>query len=109
MIVVTAKHLIPKGYTGMAIFPFIILRDTADKNNAMLINHERIHLRQQLELLILPFFLWYFAEYLLRRIRYKEHFAAYRRIGFEEEAYSNEQNPDYLQTRTFWKFLDYIK
>jgi len=68
-------------------------------------NHERIHLRQQLELLVLPFFVWYGLDYLVKLIRYRNKNKAYRNVIFEREAYENEKNLDYLKSRSFWKFL----
>jgi len=53
--IITSKYLVPKGYAAMAIFPFILLHDKKMKENKVLINHERIHLRQQVELLVVPF------------------------------------------------------
>ena len=51
MIVVVAKYLIPKGYRALTVFPLILLSDKSDRSDRVLINHERIHIRQQLELL----------------------------------------------------------
>ncbi|HLP50692.1 MAG TPA: hypothetical protein VK154_07380 [Chitinophagales bacterium] len=42
-------------YSAMAVYPFILVKRKELQNNAVLINHEKIHHRQQLELLILPF------------------------------------------------------
>jgi len=107
MFLIVFKYLIPNGYRGMAVFPFVILRDRADAQNAVLINHEKIHLRQQLELLVLPFFAWYLADYMVKLIRYRDKNKAYRDIVFEHEAYANEKDLDYLKSRPFWKFLKY--
>ncbi len=71
---------------------------------AVLINHERIHLRQQLEMGLILFYIWYFAEYLIRLVQYKKHYLAYLHISFEREAYQNEADLDYLKKRTFWAF-----
>lgn len=108
MFLIVSKYLIPKGYRGLTLFPFVIIRDFLDKENKVLLNHERIHIRQQLELLILPFFVLYFLEYLIRLIQFKDRNKAYRNISFEREAYDNERNLDYLKTRPFWKFRNYI-
>ncbi len=108
MIVIVAKYLIPKGYRGITIFPFIVLSDKNDLVDAVLINHERIHIRQQLELLVLPFFIWYFTEYILRRVKAENHSMAYRSICFEREAYSKEFDLDYLKNRKLFQFLNYI-
>ena len=92
-------------YSGMTIFPFILLRKKDAPHGEVLLNHERIHLRQQLELLIVPFFIWYLLEYLFYRLQGCSHDKAYRSILFEREAYTNQANPDYLLQRKFWAFL----
>lgn len=107
MFLIVTKYLIPKGYRGLTVFPFVFLKHHLDKGNEVFINHERIHLRQQLELLIIPFFIWYFSEYILRLIQYKDRDLAYRNISFEREAYANEKDLNYLKKRFFWNFLKY--
>ncbi|MVM38153.1 hypothetical protein GO730_12120 [Spirosoma sp. HMF3257] len=92
---------------GMALFPFILVRKP--NPGPTLINHERIHLRQQAELGILPFYIWYGLEYLIRRFQYQDHYNAYRNISFEREAFANEQNLAYLIHRPFWRFLRYMR
>jgi hypothetical protein len=108
MIVLVLKYLTPKGFRGITLFPFILLTDKKDREDAVMINHEKIHIRQQLELLIVPFFIWYGTEFLLRWIQYKNKHQAYRNISFEREAYSNERELQYLKSRSFWKFRKYI-
>jgi len=108
MFLIAAKYLIPKGYRGLALFPFVFVKHSLDKKNPVFVNHERIHLRQQFELLVIPFFLWYFMEFLVRFIQYKNWNLAYRNISFEREAYSNEKDLGYLKRRSFWSFLKYI-
>jgi hypothetical protein len=108
MFLVVSRFLIPKGYRGMTVFPFVVVGTAADREDAVLVNHERIHLRQQLELLILPFFVWYGIDFLVKWLRYRDWNAAYRNIIFEREAYANEKDPDYLKSRSFWKFMEYF-
>lgn len=108
MFLIVTKYFIPKGYRGMAVFPFVIMKFSGDKKNKVFLNHERIHLRQQLELLIFPFFVWYFLEFSLRWIQYKNFDLAYRNISFEREAYTNEKDFDYLKRKSFWRFLKFI-
>ncbi|MBE7179565.1 MAG: hypothetical protein INR69_24390 [Mucilaginibacter polytrichastri] len=91
---------------GMALFPFILVRKP--NPGAILLNHERIHLRQQAELGVLPFYLWYILEYLIRRFQYRDHYLAYRNISFEREAFTNESNLFYLKNRPFGNFWRYI-
>ena len=77
------------------------------KKDAVLVNHEKIHLRQQLELLVLPFYVWYVLEFFVRYIRYKNWFMAYSNISFEREAYAKQSDYDYLKSRPLWSFLRY--
>lgn len=90
------------------MFPFILLRKKELKHNQILINHEKIHLRQQLELLIIPFYIWYLSEYYIKYLKYKDSERAYRNISFEKEAYKNDQNLNYLKSRKFWNFTSYL-
>ena len=92
---------------AMALFPFIIVKSKADSNDEVLLNHERIHLRQQLELLIFPFYLLYFINYLLNRFKFDHHYQAYKHIVFEREAYQMEKDLAYLQKRKFWAWLNF--
>jgi len=71
-------------------------------------NHERIHLSQQIEMLILPFYLWYAIEFLLRLVQFKNGYLAYKNISFEREAYANESNLNYVRKRHLWNFTDYL-
>ncbi|GAA4960254.1 hypothetical protein GCM10023315_05200 [Algibacter aquimarinus] len=109
VMVFISKYLIPKGYNGLTIFPFIFLKRKALKQDSVLVNHERIHLKQQLELFVLAFYLCYFIEFLIRLIRYKNWNKAYKNISFEREAYSNEFNLEYLESRPIWAFLKYLR
>lgn len=103
MILVT--RLVP--YSAMAIWPFILVKRKEMKQDAVLINHERIHHRQQLEMLIIPFYLVYFVNYLCNLIKYRAHYKAYREIIFEREAYNMEKDMGYLKNRSIWSFLKY--
>lgn len=107
--ILISKYVVPKGYTGITIFPFIFLKYQALKNNKVLINHEKIHLRQQLELLIIPFFLVYGIEFLCRLTIYRNWKRAYRTISFEREAYTKEKDLEYLKTRPFYNFMKFIR
>jgi hypothetical protein len=109
MFVIVAKYLIPKGYRGLTAFPFVFIKHKFDLDNKVLVNHEKIHLRQQLEILVLPFFVWYLLEYVIRLLQYKNANLAYRNISFEREAYTNEINLEYLKTKRVFSFLNYLK
>ncbi len=94
--------------SGIALFPFILIRNSEDKKNKILINHEKIHLRQQIEMLVIFFYLFYIIEYYYRLFKLKNAFHAYQRISFEREAYANEHDLNYLKKRKFWSFRKYL-
>ena len=108
MFVIVSRYLIPKGFRGITLFPFIVVSERDLKENQVMINHEKIHIRQQIELLILPFFIWYGIEFLIKWALFKDRNLAYRNISFEREAYANEKDLNYLKQRSFWKFLNYL-
>jgi len=93
---------------GMAIFPFILIKNPAKKQDQVLINHEKIHLQQQLELLILPFYFLYLVNYLINLLRYKNHYQAYFNILFEREAFNAEKDLGYLKKRRFMAWIGMI-
>lgn len=107
MIIVCQKPLKMLKVNGIALFPFIFLRKNEDKKNKVLINHEKIHLRQQIELLVVFFYVWYVVEYYYWFFKKKDPFQAYRSISFEREAYDKECELDYLKHRRFWNFMKY--
>ena len=108
MILIVSKYLIPKGFRGMTVFPFVFVSDRIGSRDLVLMNHERIHLRQQIELLVLPFFVIYGLDYLVKLIRYRDKDVAYRNVVFEREAYQNEKDLEYLKSRSFWNFLKFL-
>jgi hypothetical protein len=91
---------------GITLYPFVFHRKKTLPQ--WLINHEYIHIKQQLELGILIFYCWYLLEYLVRLIQYKNHYKAYRNICFEREAYKNDENLDYVTHRKVWAFWAYL-
>ena len=107
-VIVVFKHFFYKNYVGLSLWPFIILKEDGLKADEVLINHERIHLKQQRELLILPFYLWYVAEWLFRTILYLNSYRAYQNISFEREAYANEKDMGYPSKRKTFGFLQYL-
>ncbi len=98
----------PRGFRGLTFFPFVFLKNKEDVLDKVFVNHEKIHLKQQIELLVLPFYVWYVMEFFIRWIMTKDKNAAYRNISFEKEAYTNEKDLNYLQSRSFWRFLNYF-
>ncbi len=109
MFLIVLKHMVPDGFLGVTFFPFIFLKNEDLKKDQVFINHEKIHVRQQLQLLIFPFFIWYMIEFLIKWMIYKDKNIAYRNISFEREAYQNENDFEYLNKLSFWNFINYYK
>ena len=103
------KHILGKNFIAVAIWPVIFVKNATYKQDQLLLNHEKIHLRQQLELLVVFFYIFYAAEFIFRWIKYKNAMRAYRNISFEVEAYSNEKDEDYLKSRKALAFLKYYR
>lgn len=93
---------------AIVLFPFIFIRYPEDRSNRRLLTHEKIHIRQQLELLVLPFYVWYLAEYIFRRMQHRDHLNAYLAISFEREAYACETDANYLNNRPLFAFREYL-
>lgn len=107
--ILISKYIVPKGYTGVTIYPFVFLKYHRLRTDKVLVNHECIHLQQQLELLVLPFYVFYVLEFLLKLLYYGNWKKAYLNISFERESYINENNLEYLKSRKPWQFLKYIR
>lgn len=103
-----SKHIIPKGFIGMTLYPFIFLKQKDLREDEVLINHEKIHLKQQLELGIAFFYLFYGLEWLIKLLKYKNSYITYENLSFEREAYQNEHNLDYIKNRKKWAFIKYM-
>ena len=82
--------------SGITIWPFIFLRPSPELD--VNINHERIHIRQQQETLLLGFFIIYLFEFIYYRLQFNR-YTAYRKISFEKEAFEHEEDMNYLKTR----------
>lgn len=73
------------------------------------INHESIHTRQILELLVVGFYIWYVMEWIYKAIRYRGFYKGYEQISFEREAYAHDHNLEYLTRRPRFAFLKYLR
>ena len=90
---------------AITIWPFIICKGTMSERT---LNHEKIHIKQQQELLLIGFYLLY-TYYWLKNIiwwRMTIH-QAYKEIPFEREAYFNDDYEDYLQERKWFAWWQY--
>lgn len=90
---------------GISLCPFGIYFNGVP--NDILLNHEKIHWRQQVEMLVLPFYVWYLFEFLIRRI-FQSKTLAYRSVSFEREAYAKQHDLMYLKNRRAYLWINYI-
>lgn len=109
MKVIRNKYLPPEGYKAMTVGPLIFVRKPFVLGSVD-INHETIHWEQQKEMWIIPFFLWYIIEFIIKYVYYgfKWH-KAYRSLSFEREAYYNQEIMTYLNNREPFAWINYIK
>lgn len=98
------KYIPFTGFRACNIFGVLFVRGDG-KLSEKTLNHEAIHTAQWKELWYIGFLLWYVIEWLIRLPRGN----AYRNISFEREAYANDKNLTYLQTRERFAFIKYIK
>ncbi|MBK6858698.1 MAG: hypothetical protein IPG95_00105 [Saprospiraceae bacterium] len=85
--------------SAITIWPFIFLREQRYTKDSILLNHEKIHLKQQLETLILFFYFIYAFDYLRNRRKGMNPRTSYFNIRFEQEAYAYEKDLTYLSKR----------
>lgn len=100
------------GVKGITIFPYIILKEKYRnyeylKDEAeVLINHETIHIHQQKELLVIPFYILYGLEWFIKLFKYGKD--SYYNLSFEKEAFINQSNESYITKRKPYSFLKYM-
>jgi hypothetical protein len=96
-------------FNAMCIWPLLFIKPGSGALlKAETLNHERIHARQQLEMLWLFFFLWYGIEYTFRLIQHRDLHAAYMALSHEREAFTNDGNTDYLNKRKGFAWVKYL-
>ena len=93
---------------GMALFPFILVKRVSYKDDKTLINHEKIHLIQQIELLLVFFYLFYILHYFFNLLRYRDHKKAYMNIVFEREAFTMDNDLLYLKGRKLFSWIRFF-
>lgn len=102
-------------FNGITLYPFIFINPHAISEDQIkiLINHEKIHIAQYRELWIIGFYFLYLYYWIrnlimffsIRNLTPKN--ASYYMIPFEIEAYSFEENKDYLETRKPFSWKKY--
>lgn len=100
------RILLPPNIIAITLAPFGIYY-RPEKLSPETLNHEKIHYKQQKEMLIIFFYIWYLLEWLIRiLINGKK---AYISISFERESYLNSKNKSYLETRKKFAWIKYLK
>lgn len=109
MKIVRCSWFPPIRFKAIALVWWIIVRSDVEMTSED-INHEEIHGKQQREMLVLLFFLWYAVEFIIRLIlNPMNYMKVYRRISFEQEAYENDSNLSYLDGRKPYSWIKYLK
>ena len=93
------------GYKAINLFGILFVREGA-KISEQDLNHESIHTVQMKEMLYIFFYIWYIVEWVIRLFKKGN---AYRNISFEQEAYNNEDNLEYLNNRKYYEWFKYLK
>ena len=89
---------------AITLFPFIISRD---EMSDITLNHEKIHIEQQRELLVVFFYILYVWYWLKGKISGMSNDQAYMNIPFEQEAYRKQYQKDYLEKREKYAWRQY--
>lgn len=99
--IVIRNRLLPIGrrFNAINICGLLFVKPNA-RLTPELLNHERIHTRQMLELLIAPFYIVYVLEWLVRVVLSGgDLYGSYRSLSAEREAYRYQNEPGYLKIR----------
>lgn len=121
-----------QGFKAITIWPLVFARKKFRPLDDVTINHEGIHLIQQLEIIILSllvlaiivlslhlsllwlllslgsYYILYCLEYVIRLCAYGRGHEAYRNISFEQEAFLNEKDFNYLIERKAFAWVKHI-
>jgi hypothetical protein len=103
------KIMVSQPVGALALFPFIVVRDTKILQNDEYIRHESIHLRQYVEtllvgILIIGLFQYLYAYFILGKSRLQSYYF----MSHEQEAHQNDEDKDYLKKRKFLAFYKYL-
>lgn len=94
------NNIIPfPGFVAINLFGILFARKIYDPLSKFTVNHEAIHTHQMKELGYIFFYILYLIEWVCKIFYYGNLHKAYRNISFEKEAYANDKNLNYLNTR----------
>ena len=98
------SYFAPIDIGAITLGPVVISRDEMSEQTK---RHETIHYQQYLELFFVGFIILYVGFWLWNIIGGASRRDAYYKIPFELEAYSNDQNENYLQERKRYAWTYY--
>ncbi len=96
---------------GFTFGPFIFIDKSIQRGTRQfdtLLNHEKIHVVQQYELLFIGHWFLYLLFTLVGLIKYRSVHKAYRENVFELEAYNNQDDLLYLHRRKLYSWFKLI-
>jgi hypothetical protein len=102
MKIIVSKWLVPPTAVAWTLWPFIIFKDKKYMTDKIL-QHEKIHIEQQKELLVIPFYIIYVLNFIFNLLTFNP--SPYRNILFEKEAFANEEVEGYLESRKKFAWL----
>lgn len=104
-----------KGFSSITLFGFLVRR--RDKKNVPVSDktwtHESIHHAQSQDFHLwyfgyILFYIWYVLEWILKLPSALFGYRPYYSISFEQSAYRNQNNPEYLKNRKSFDWMKYI-
>lgn len=104
MKIIRTKYIPVRGFSAINLLGILFVHPGVYLSQE-LINHERIHTAQLLEMAIVGFYVWYVVEWLVRLCRRGN---AYRQISFEREAYEHQRDLNYLNHRRHYAWRHYL-
>lgn len=105
MKIIKTKNFPPNGYKAINLFGVVFTKKPLNKRE---ITHESIHTEQLKELFYIGFYLLYCLEFIYRLISIGKWHEAYRNISFEKEAYSNQNESEYIINRPKYAWTNYL-
>lgn len=100
------NHWIPKLISkvmpieAITLWPYILF--TNKSSDSSVLRHEKIHIAQYNECLVVGFLILYLWDYLVSRCRGLDHYDAYMGIRFEQEAYQWDADKGHKRKRYDW-------
>ena len=89
----------------MCIWPFIFYKKKLTKR---IERHELTHGEQQKELLLILFYILYGVFWVIGWVRYRDVEMTYDMNPFEQEAYENDWDKEYLEKRKHYCWIKYL-